>query len=163
MKKFGLDIDGVLCNFSEGFYNHFRRPYVPPKTYKDAFVSKNFGKIARDKFFWLRLKPLVDPSVIPPEVYCYITSRTIDSHISHLWLEMNGFPKAPVFTVRRSGKKSEIVKDLQLEVFVDDKITTYHEINNGTDCTCYLMKASYTEEEEVPHKIDDLKDLHSIL
>lgn len=151
MEKIGLDIDGVLCNFIEGFYKFFNEPFTQPQRWEDDLVNRNFKKIANDKWFWLDLKPLVDPKIIKFPIECYITARPIASYISYKWLIDNGFPKAPVFTTgndaERHNPKTEVISALNLDIFVDDKPQHFYEINKHTNTRCFLMDASWNKSE----------------
>lgn len=121
--------------------------------WENQFVNDNFHKIAHDKDFWLGLQPLIKPENINFPVYCYVTARPVDPHVSFKWLMNHGFPFAPVFGVGSNGAihdpKVDIVKLLELDVFVDDKWQHFEEINEQCEkTTCFLMGTSWTKQHK---------------
>lgn len=161
--KIGLDIDGVLSDFIGGFYKWFGEKMPVIKTWENEFVNERFYIITHEKEFWMSLEPAISPAEINFPVYCYITARPIDSHITFKWLVDNGFPPAPVFGVGSNGSKHdtkvEIVKTLNLDYFVDDKRQHYEQINEETNCVCFLYETTWTEWEEDCFKLKHLRDL----
>lgn len=166
MKKIGLDIDEVLCDFLKGFYRWFNEPFVEKDEWNDPFVRNNFRQIINDKYFWLDLKPKIDPSVINFPIHCYITARPIPSYISFAWLTKNGFPPAPVFSTGKESQihnsKVEVIDTVGVEIFVDDKPQHYTEINAHSNAKCFLMN-HYTNQnveagEDRLFSLADLKD-----
>lgn len=164
MIKIGYDLDGCIVDFVGGFFKWFNEPMPEILTWEQPFVNAHFREIAHNKDFWLGLEPLISPSELKGiEPYCYITARPVDPHISFKWLEMHGFPTAPVFGVGSDGAqhdtKTEIVKELGINWFVDDKMQHFQEINEQTDCTCLLMNRSWTQHENTELKIYNFQDL----
>jgi len=162
--KIGLDLDGTIVAFIEGFYKWFGEPMPEIKTWENEFVYKHFKEIAHDKRFWLGLEPLIDPRELDDiPIYCYITARPVDSHISFKWLEMNGFPLAPVFGVGSDGgihdTKTDIINELGINFFVDDKKQHFDEINTFTNCTCFLIERSWTSWEVAEPKLYNFQEL----
>lgn len=162
--KIGLDIDGVLADFIRGFYKYFNKPMPPITQWEDTFVNNNFEKIAHDKDFWLNLPRAIEPEQLEGiSVYCYITARPVDPHVSFKWLQDNGFPFAPVFGVGSNGAhhdpKTEIIKLLELNYFVDDKLQHFQQINEETDCTCFLWNTPWTSWETAEPKLFNMQQL----
>jgi len=166
--KIGLDLDGCIVDFTGGFFKWFDEPLPKITQWEVDFINENFEHIANDKDFWLSLDPLIDPKELEGiPVYCYITARPVDPHISFKWLEMHGFPLAPVFGVGSDGAKhdtkTEIIRELGINYFVDDKRQHFDEINSCTDCTCFLMNTPWTEWETVQPKIHTFQELKEVL
>lgn len=166
--KIGYDLDGCIVAFIQGFYKWFNKPIPPITTWENDFVNAHFKEIAHNKEFWLGLEPLIHPLELDGvEPYCYITARPVDPHISFKWLEMNGFPLAPVFGVGADGAKhdtkTEIIKELGINIFVDDKKQHFDEINSMTDCTCFLMNTTWTKWENAEPKLYNFQELKKYL
>lgn len=165
--KIGLDIDGVLCNFIEGFYKHFNEPFVVPTQWDVDFVYDNWSKVVDDEAFWMSLEPLIEPKEINFDIYCYVTARPIPTCITYLWLIKNGFPKAPVFsTGLYSDKHCKIatIKRLELDYFVDDKWQNFLDINNNTKTTCFLQSHTHNiQEEDGGFRINSLTKLNEAI
>jgi uncharacterized HAD superfamily protein len=169
MKKTGLDIDGVICHFVKGFYEWFNTPYIEPKAWEDPFIFERFHQIIGEKYFWLELEPLINPFTIKFPVECYITARPIPSYISYLWLINNGFPSRPVFSTgkdsQRHNPKVEVIQDLNLDIFVDDKPQHFFEINKYCpNTTCYLMDAPWNQDVDAGElRLKSLAELNNIV
>lgn len=166
--KIGYDLDGCIVDFVGGFFKWFNEPMPEILTWEQPFVNAHFKEIAHNKKFWLSLAPLIDPSELDGlPVYCYITARPVDPHISFKWLEMYGFPPAPVFGVGSNGAihdtKTEIIKELGINYFIDDKRQHFDEINWHTTCTCFLMNRSWTEWEVAEPKINNYQELKELI
>jgi len=152
--KIGFDLDGVIVDFVGGFYKWFNEPMPLITEWENDFVNANFKEIAHNKEFWLGLEPLIDPSELDRiKPFCYVTARPVDPHISFKWLMEHNFPLAPVFGVGSNGAihdtKTEIVKLLELNYFVDDKWQHFEEINQLCEkTTCFLMGTTWTEQHK---------------
>mgnify|MGYP006056379119 CR=1 FL=1 len=109
--------------------------------------------------FYLNLKPLINPNEIPFEPHCYVTSRPVKTEISEQWLDNNGFPQRPVYTVQVGQSKVDVIKQSEIEIFVDDRFENFVELNKAGIC-CYLFDASHNRRYDVGYKrIKSLKDL----
>jgi uncharacterized HAD superfamily protein len=154
--RIGLDIDGVLADFDGAFKTRYN---IHTGTYHWFFtydVKKYWHEIATDSGFWLSLHPLIDGTQLPFEPVLYCTRRDIANDITEQWIENNGFPCVPVFTV--NGNKVEILKD-KVDIFVDDNYDNFVELNNAGICT-YLWDKPYNRKYDVGFKrITNLKQL----
>lgn len=137
----GLDVDGVLSNFAQalidkaneiGLGEHF------PKSWRDIdnwFFSDKipevFELIKYDEQFWLDIEPLTSPDKILFKPVAYVTARPIPSEITKRWLDKHGFPDAPVYTVDTPEEKLQILKDIGIDIFVDDKGETILDLNEN--------------------------------
>lgn len=159
MPKIGLDIDEVLADFVGTMVDKFPDQKKRAIFWNDPYLLDNFEKVKDDKDFWLSIKPLIDPNELPFEPFCYITSRPISSELSAKWLKMNGFPKAPVYTVTENRSKVDIAKEVGLDIFVDDNYKNFVSLNKAGIC-CFLFDAPHNQRYNVGHKrIKTLKDI----
>lgn len=160
--KIGLDIDEVLCDWIGGWIELRGIKERPHSWLFDRTIVEQFDKMEVEgtlNKFMLSLKPLMNPKDLPFEPFCYITARRLDNCISEQWLDINGFPTAPVYTVPHNTSKAEIAKTIGVEIFVDDNYKNFVELNNAGICT-YLYDAPHNHRYDVGYKrIYSLKEL----
>jgi hypothetical protein len=160
-KKIGLDIDEVLADWV-GDWTDMRGLETPSSWYFDRELLQKFEEMKAsgelDKFY-MNLKPLINPSDIPFEPHCYITSRPVDSSVTEAWLAKHGFPARPVFTTTSERTKVVIAKEQGLDIFVDDGWHNFKSLNQAGICT-FLMDAPHNQRYSVGFKrIKCLKDI----
>ena len=160
--KIGLDIDEVLCDWVGGYMELRGMDKRPTAWLFDRELGEVFKQMdeagTRDDFM-LSLKPLIKPEDIPFEPHCYITARHVPNEITMKWLDMNGFPTAPVYTVGPNTTKVEVAKASGIDIFVDDNFKNFVELNNAGICT-YLYDQPHNHRYDVGHKrIYNLKQL----
>src|ERR1051326_3804348 len=138
MKVWGSDIDGVLCNFSQGIIDkaaemglskYFAEDWTKV-TYWD--MSKRFMDvwkvIEHDEDFWFNL-PVFDNVVqdinrLPSPPVLYLTHRPIPTSVTKAWLKAHGFPEAKVVSVAEPENKVLQLKMNKVELYPDDRITS---------------------------------------
>lgn len=159
--KIGLDIDEVLCDWVAAWCEKFG--YDLPENWNFSYhTSELFHKLQESgelEEFYLNLPCKISPSDIPFEPACYITSRSVPSDITKKWIQKNGFPTAPVYTVGFGESKVEVAKQVDIDIFVDDRFENFVELNNAGVCT-FLLDAPHNRRYDVGHKrIKSLKEL----
>ena len=148
--KIGLDIDEVLADWVGHWCKH--AGIERPRNWNfDRNMSQNFEKLKRDKDFWLTIPMRTRPEDIHFEPHCYITARSIPVEWTEEWLDKNGFPTVPVYTVPFNTSKVDIALQSGIEVFVDDSFKNFVELNRAGIC-CYLFDALHNERYNVGHK-----------
>src|ERR1035437_9969534 len=163
-KKIGLDIDEVVCDFTGGWADVFPDcPAEPTEWNYDRKMGERIEEMKQKNMldsFFPGLKPKVNPKELPFEPYVYVTSRAVSNDLTTEWLDMNGFPKTKVVTVPSRTSKLDVLKELNVDIFVDDKFQTFVELNkNGI--LCYLMNCPHNKRFDVGHKrLYSLKDLN---
>jgi len=98
MLNIGLDIDGVLADFTRGWNNVYPdAPAMPDKYNYDPKMGQRFKAMKAagtlDDFF-LSLEPLFDPKDLPFIPKGYVTARPVETNVTEQWLTNVGFPKA---------------------------------------------------------------------
>lgn len=157
-KKIGLDIDEVIADFVGAVMEKYPKELPNrPVYWNDPALVNIFKRNELDEDFFLNIKPKI--TELPFEPHCYITSRSINPEITQKWLDINGFPKAPLYCVGHNQSKVQVAKDSGLEIFVDDRFETFVEMNKAGICT-YLFDAPHNQRYDVGYKrITDLKQL----
>jgi len=155
--RVGLDIDGVLAGFASAFvrraneegadfFNHYTewRTWEAKEVFPDTF-GDIWESIADDYDFWLdEIMPLEKAHVNFP-VAAYVTSRRVPSEVSAAWLDRHGFPEAPVHTVGIGESKKETLQREEIDVFVDDKVSTVVELREA-DIMAYLKDSPANQQ-----------------
>lgn len=133
--RIGLDIDGVLAEFSAHFLKYMNFENQEPATdWDDPRFRDHFHEVAKNEEFWLSMPRLIDPKTLNFTPVIYVTARPISNEISTMWLLQNGFPDAPVVTVGEGGSKVEALRG-KVDIFVDDGYHNYVELNEaGIKC-----------------------------
>ena len=152
--RVGLDIDEVICSFTDAWAKKYNIKDAPEAWYYDRLMTKRFDDMKRLRQldnFYLSLKPKINPKEIPFEPTCYVTSRPVDTKITEQWLDKHGFPAAPVITVPLGASKVEALKSQKIDIFVDDRYENFTELNKAGVCT-YLFDAPHNQRYRVGHK-----------
>jgi hypothetical protein len=163
LPKIGLDIDGVLADFTLAWHQTYPEVSPRPNTwYFDPKIVERFEQMRNDNTlndFYLNIKPLIKPEEIPFEPHCYITSRPVPKEITEEWLDINGFPARPVISLDIRTSKVDAAKANGVEIFIDDSYENFIDLNNNSVFT-YLYNAPYNTKFDVGHmRINSLNDL----
>jgi hypothetical protein len=164
LPKIGLDLDGVIANWTEAWNKLYPEVEVSPNSwYLDRKVGKRFQAMREagtlDDFYLNNVEPLMSPEDLPFEPHCYITSRPVSKEVSEAWLDKHHFPAKPVYSIEVRQSKVQVAKDAGVEIFVDDSFENFVELNNGGIFT-YLYSAPWNLKHDVGHmRIKSLKDI----
>lgn len=156
--KIGLDIDEVLADWV-GHWTKYHKQDTPEHWNFDRDIVSKFESLKDDKDFWLSIPVKTSPSDIPFEPHCYITSRSIPKEWTEEWLDKNGFPTLPVYSIGHGVSKVEAVKNSGVDIYVDDRFENFVELNNAGIC-CFLFDAPHNTRYDVGYKrIKSLSEL----
>lgn len=159
-KKIGLDIDHVICDWEGAWRAKFGGE---PSTdwnfsYRNFERFKSFSPEELEEFY-LGLPVLMKPEDIPFTPHCYITSRSVPQELTMKWLENNGFPCVPVYSVGFGQSKVDAAKAAGIDIFVDDSFNNFVEMNKA-GITTYLYDATHNQKFNVGHfRIKNLREL----
>lgn len=121
MRKKGLDIDGVILNFTDHFFSYLGLPAEPIDRWENDTIGRYFHRIENDEQFWLTMPKHEDTGIEDIDFFCYITARPICSTITQESLKLQGFPDKPVYSVGMLRSKVDICLELGITDFVDDR------------------------------------------
>lgn len=157
--KIGLDIDEVLADWVNHWTSHHQQE-IPETWNFDRHINGKFEILKNDKDFWLSIPVKTPASEIHFEPHCYITSRSIPQEWTEEWLDKNGFPAVPVYSVGLGESKIEVAKKSGIDIFVDDRFENFVELNNAGIC-CFLFDAPHNQRYNVGFKrIKSLTELN---
>lgn len=160
-KRIGLDIDDVLADWVPAFCKAAGVP--EPSSWYFGF-KEHIKRLEAEGFdyteFMKNLPVKTKPEDIPFEPTCYVTSRDLTPvSVAEEWIAKNGFPQVPVIQVLRSEEKIQVAKDMNLDIFVDDKFDTFVRMNKA-GILCYLFDTDHNRHKDVGFKrIKSLKEL----
>lgn len=151
--KIGLDVDEVICDWL-GEWCRYWNINLPDSWFFDRDIINKINTMAYNMQlddFYLNLKPLINPNDLPFEPYCYVTSRPVESSITEQWIDSNGFPSRPVITVPLGKSKVDVLKENNIDMFIDDRYENFVEINKSGIC-CFLMDMPHNRRYNVGYK-----------
>lgn len=140
MLKIGLDIDNVLADFDSAYRIYFSADRFPEMLESDVITDNVNAILISDRKFWINL-PVINKLDFTPKLYC--TKRVNKKAWSKKWLEINHFPKAPVYQIFGNDKKKSPYIKGRVDVFIDDSVTNFIEMNlAGIPCLLYATEAN---------------------
>jgi 5'(3')-deoxyribonucleotidase len=151
--KIALDIDDVIADFLPEWCKLYN--YPEPTCWRfdydmyDKFKRMDENNTLND--FFLQLPVKIDPMDLKFEPVAYVTARSIPDSVTKEWLKLKGFPAAPVHSVGFGNSKLEVLKSLDVDIFVDDNIDHFYELNSNGVC-CYLMDNPHNRKYNVGYK-----------
>lgn len=159
--RIALDIDEVLCDWIKAWCDKFN--YEVPNFWNFSYNNKehfehlmNEGELEE---FYLGLERKMNPDDLPFEPYCYVTSRSVPTEITEKWLQNNGFPSKPVYSVGFGVSKVDVCKENEIDIMVDDSYGNFKELNENGIC-CFLWDAPHNRRYDVGFKrIKSLKEI----
>lgn len=157
--RIGVDIDGVLADFTGHLIANFQIDNHTAFHWNDPVIKDLYEKVKEDENFWISIPSLTSQEDMPFEPACYVTSRSIDKRITEKWLDKHGFPRAEVISIGHDKSKVEVVKNANIDIFIDDKWENFVELNNAGIC-CFLYDQPYNRKHDVGFKrIKNLKEI----
>lgn len=147
--KIGLDIDDVIADFCGAYCEKFGTP--TPKFWNFSYSTAESFKNMDLEEFYMNIKPKISPDDLKFEPTCYITSRPVSSEVTKAWIEKNGFPCVPIYTVDVNHSKVDVARESGIDIFIDDKFDNFAELNKAGICT-FLMDMPHNRRFDVAYK-----------
>lgn len=153
-----IDVDGVIADFYLGMCKKFNKKQENLYNWDVEWLNKHFNEIINDHSFWENLPILNHPEAITFNISYYISAFPIEMmEARQNWLNKHSFPKG---ILMHSDNKVEMLKDLGVDLFVDDKHSTVIECNNsGIKCLKYIPK--YMFEPKTKYDIKNLNEVNN--
>lgn len=165
MKRLGIDLDGVVVDFVNGFFaisnKMFNTDYKEQtnwdfEQYSREQVDAVWKEIKATRNFWRGLQPekgTISLAYMPPKgiEYVFITSRIPTKGDSPRvqscnWLNAYFMIEHPfVIVVDNPSEKIPLCRNLGIEVFIDDKPSTVLQMHNAGIRT-YLRLQPYNRQ-----------------
>lgn len=153
-----LDIDDVIFDFQSAYASKFNTKRQKNWS-KSNLMSRRLNILSKEKNFWLNLPIKNVPNFIPKG---FVSARSIHKSWTKESLKLNNIPgRSSVYQVGWGKSKIELLKQLNCQIFIDDKYETFKECHkNGI--FCLLMDASHNQKYKTPYRIYDL-NINNIL
>lgn len=145
-KKISLDLDDCIVCWTTEWAKKFGHP-IPKNWHFSYKTDDNFKSLNEEevKDFYLNLPCKVIPESLKFNIHCYITSRSIDENITKAWIEDNGFPTKPVYSVGFGESKVEAFKKSGADYHIDDSYDNFIEMTNAGIC-CFLLTTPHNNK-----------------
>lgn len=147
-----VDLDDTIFDFLGSYSRRFN---VELSDYwnGDYGMNENLKTLQKDKDFWVNMPVIHTPNF---EIDYYVTARSIPIEWTQEAIQKNNLPKAKIYTLPWNVSKIETLKNLKVDIMIDDKFQTFKEcLNSGI--FCYLMDAPHNRHYNVGHhRITDL-------
>lgn len=142
----GCDLDDVIFDFTKSYETKFD---VKLSHYwkSDYNMSENLKKLQNDKDFWVNMPVKNKPSF---EIDYYITARSIPIEWTQEAIQKNNLPKAPIYSLPWEVSKIDTLKELGINIMIDDKMETFKECKTN-NIFCYLMTTEANKHYDVGH------------
>lgn len=154
-----LDIDDVVAAWQEAYCKKFNKK--PAKSWDEnrEEMNSHLQLLKRDKSFWVTLPIKYRPNFRPKG---YLSARSIPKAWTYQFMCINQLPgRRNINQVPWNVSKIKKLKELNCDIFIDDKIETFEECNkNGI--FCLLMDASHNQNYKTPYRINNL-DIENIM
>lgn len=153
-----LDIDDVIFDFQKAYALKFNTTQQKSWS-KSNLMYKRLNILSNDKDFWTNLPIKNKPNFLPKG---FVSARSIYKTWTSESLRKNKIPgRSRIFQVPWGKSKLEMLKELNCDIFIDDKVETFRELNkNGI--FCLLMDASHNQKVNTPYRVYDL-DINTIM
>lgn len=142
-----LDLDNVVFDFNKAYEDKFGVK-MNPYWKANYQMGDHLKELEHDKDFWVNIPVLNIPQF---EVDYYITARSIPVEWIQESLQKNNLPCAPVHVVPWDQSKLKHLKDLKIDIFIDDRYENYKEATDA-GIFCYLMDAPHNRYYNVGHR-----------
>ena len=154
-----LDIDDVIFDWHGAYAKRFNVK-IPKRwmEYKGKFKER-LDLVKNEKDFWLTLPLKNSPNFIPKG---FVSARSVPKSWTVQSLKLKNIPgRSNVHQVPWGKSKIQLLKELDCDIFIDDKYATFKECHeNGI--FCLLMDAPHNQHINTEYRVFDL-NINNIL
>lgn len=150
--KIYLDIDDVVADWIPSFCKKYNCP--EPTTWESPHITvERLNELKKDKDFWVKLPIKHYPNFKPDG---FLSARSIPKQWTYEFMKRNNISgRSNINQVPWNVSKINKLKELKVDIFIDDKFETFKECNeNGI--FCLLMDACHNQNIVTPYRIYDL-------
>lgn len=152
------DLDDVIFDFTGSYENRFHTK-LSDYWNCDYNMSENLKILQNEKDFWINMPIKSD---VPFEINYYVTARSIPLEWTQEAIQKNNLPKAPIYSLPWNESKIKTLKELNVDIMLDDKFETYKECKQN-NIFCYLVTTNANKRYDVGHHriktVSELKNL----
>lgn len=147
-----LDIDDVILHWQESYAKRFNCKILKSWT-SSNIMKKRLSILSEEKDFWITLPLKNQPNFQPKG---FISARGIPKKWTYESLKRHNVPgRSNIHQVNWGQSKIEKLKDLKVDIFIDDNPNTFKECHeNGI--FCILMTMPYNVNIKTKYRIDNL-------
>lgn len=148
-----LDVDDVVLDWHTSFAKKFKLEV--PKNWVPYNVMKPYlDKLTPDRLFWTTLPKKHSPDFLPK---AYVSARGVPVNWTRQAMKLRNIPgRSKIYHVSWGHSKIEILKNLNCDVFIDDKFETFEECHkNGI--FCLLMDTPQNQHHRTKLRVHSLK------
>lgn len=157
--NFASDIDGVEANWIQAVIDRAYESGAPhglPRkaedvTYWIPTTHKGIRGVLDNEPDWAdfllnKVQPLYPASEMVVRPRLYVTHRSADfKDVTKKWLRMHGRPNVPVVPVPGLKSKFDVLKEHNIELFVDDNAEVFEDLNSK-GIKCLLMNQGWNQD-----------------
>ena len=148
-----FDVDDVVLKWHEAYISRYNLP-MPTSWIPYEEIKDHLNDLSKDRNFWLSLKVKHKPNFTPAG---YVSARGIPVKWTRDTLKLRQLPgRSKVYHVKWGESKMEVLKSLNCDIFIDDKIETFEECwKHGI--FCLLMDTPQNRSLKTQYRIKNLK------
>lgn len=160
--KISWDVDGIIADYVKHAANRIGHTMKVETEFYLDWINPIHDEIENDVEFWRTMPTMIQPEEILCYVHCYITSiRPYLKPHREFWIRNNGYQNREVYI---SEEKDKVINELDINIHVDDKLSTVIDItNNCPNCTPILHLPWYLRYENIPENIIVTKTVEELM
>lgn len=146
--KIILDVDDVVADFLGAYKTHFNITRSIQQWNFSYKTSEHLINLEKNKDFWVNMPVLHKPNFIP---VAYVSSREIPVEWTEEFIEKNNLPCCPVYHVGYKESKTQLLTELDCQLFIDDKVSNVISAQKANICS-FLMDNDHNKGIDVGYR-----------
>lgn len=152
--RIALDLDDTVADFLGAYKRHYGLSNDIKQWFFSYKTAENLKSLEKNKDFWVNLPVLHVPDFTPA---FYISSREIPIEWSKEFLEKNNLPCKDVYHVGYNESKTQLLKELNCQLFIDDKLENIIDAQKANIASFLMDNVNNRNYEMGYRRIYDLK------